>query len=382
MSEKVRIRYWDYIKGLCLIMVLFNHFQISNHFYSPVYNTIAFFHLGAFFVAAGFFFNPEKRTFAENVKNRFKGTMIPFWIACVVYAFFELFRATWMNYLQPQFIPVDTGVSMIWGSLCLPRINFFQKILNPFLVQTEDRLKNFQPMLPSMVHLWFLPAMFTASVMFYYLAKKTLKNHWIKILTILCLVLLGSIESFIPLMSQLPWGLSRGFIGAALMLCGFWIKHYKLLEIKNIPMIVISILVCIGITVLIVVTNTEAIWVVFPKTYYAPVFIFIGSICGTWCYLWLFKAFDKINVEWPKNAIEWVGKYSMEIYLWHILIRDTLAFIYLHIRELEPVRDPFLYGLLPDDGISIAVNCVGVVLSIIILGTFEKFKHRWSEKSK
>lgn len=380
MPEKVRIRYWDYIKGLCLIMVLFNHFQIINHFYAPVYNTIAFFHLGAFFVAAGFFFNPEKRTFAENVKTRFKGTMLPFWIACVVYAFFEMFRATWMNYLQLKNIPVDTGLSMVWGSLCLPKIEFLQKIFTPFLIQTEIRINDFQPMLPSMVHLWFLPAMFTASVMFYFLAGKTLKNHWIKVVTVVVLVALGTVESISPLIGQLPWGLTRGFVGAALMLCGFWIKQYKLLEIKNIPVIIISILLCIGITILIVLSNTPASWVIFPKTYYGPALIFIGSICGTWCYLWLFKAFDKLKVEWPKAAIEWVGKYSMEIYLWHILIRDTLAYIYLHIRGIEPVRDPFLYCLLPDDGISVAVNCLGIVLSIVLLGTFEILKHKWSEK--
>ena len=74
---KRRLQYVDMMKGLAILAVVFFHLTAPCGFKSVLEHITECFVIGFFFFS-GYFYKVGKRTIGEEIKIRFKGTMVPF----------------------------------------------------------------------------------------------------------------------------------------------------------------------------------------------------------------------------------------------------------------------------------------------------------------
>ena len=77
-EEKKRLQYVDVIKGIGILFVVFLHLIAPCAFKNTVLNHLTEIFVVAFFFFSGYFYRPGKRSLGENIKNRAKSLMFPF----------------------------------------------------------------------------------------------------------------------------------------------------------------------------------------------------------------------------------------------------------------------------------------------------------------
>lgn len=221
-----RNNYIDYAKALCIVLVVFIHTGFS------VLNNIVLFAMPIFFAATGYTFSFGKRSFRQNIILRFKSIMLPYFLLMLFYTLIEIFRANLFGYGDIR-IAYPALANTIYGSGIIPlNGGIFDKLKVIMSYKAQPQV-GVDLILPSNCHLWFLPAMFTAYVIFVLLVKIGRRNLLLKAAVLLGLVLFASAEVVFPQLCQLPFGMGRGAMGAAFMLFGFLLRDYNLLENKS-----------------------------------------------------------------------------------------------------------------------------------------------------
>ena len=88
----VRNNYIDYAKALCIILMVFIHVGFSS------INNIILFGVPVFFAATGYTFSYGKRSVVQNVTQRFKTVMLPYFMLMLFYTLIESVRANLFGY--------------------------------------------------------------------------------------------------------------------------------------------------------------------------------------------------------------------------------------------------------------------------------------------
>ena len=230
--------------------------------------------------------------------------------------------------------------------------------------------------------------MFTAYVIFSSVVKIVRKNHLSKVLVVIFLVLLASVEVVFPQACQLPFGLGRGLIGATFMLFGFWIKDYKLIENKSggyyILTNALSLILFVG--ALYIGSNGSA----FVSSYYGPYGVlsvfatFIGGAAGVWIVLSLCMIIEKLPTRQIKKLLSYTGRNVMTVYAWHMAVKFLLDAVYICIIKASDfsVLDGYKMGLMPEnasffmcfEAISVIVICLLCRIIMNRLKSVEKTK--------
>lgn len=340
---KNRLDYLDYAKAFAIFYVLLIHIGFAE------LNNSVLFAMPLFFILVGYTYVPGKRTLKENIVGRFKTVLLPFWKFMLVYIFVELVRAPYFGYGNSM-IAIPALINMVYGSGYIPNNSgIFNGILDiRYFVDRSsisvDLITSTNP------HLWFLPVLFTACVLFYFIMEKVKKSCFSNVLVVVILLLLASLEVIFPQIKQLPYGLGRGFLGAAFMLAGFWMRKHEVFDKKKRVVIPTVCLSCfLAVMSMFLGSNGSS----FVISYYGPygifsVFItFVGGLGAVYFVLCLCKLIDLLPLPKIKATLSLIGRNTMIIYCWHMLFKFIFDVLYLKIFDTPAYPDQFFMAVLP-----------------------------------
>ena len=361
-----RNNYIDYAKALCIIFIVFIHTGFSS------LNNIILFAMPVFFAATGFTFSFGKRSITQNISQRFRSVMLPYFMLMLFYTLIEIARANLFGYGDTK-VAYPSLANAVYGSGIIPFSGGILDKLKLVMSYKAQPQTGVDLILPTNCHLWFLPAMFTAYTIFCLLVNVTKRNHFLKLLSVLFLILFTSIEVILPGTCQLPFGLGRGAIGAAFMLLGFWIKDYKLFENKSkvfyLATNLLAVLLFIG--ALSVDSDGSAL----VRSVYGPhgilsVFAtFIGGVAGIWLVFSVCMIIEKLPIERIKKALSYIGRNVMTVYAWHMAFKFLLDAVYIcFIKKSDfSLLDEYKMGLMPENSMGFMIFEATAVIVLCLL---------------
>lgn len=208
----------DIVKGIALYLVVLGHLVVS---YGRSFIWIFSFHMPLFFFMSGYFFQPEKYSFGSFVKQKIKTILIPLFVFMLVGMIVVAIVPTWDIHLyeNPYFLIFYHG----------------------------------QPEPLRMGQLWFLWALFWASVFFYLLhqmGKKLPENG--KVLAFVVLAYLATnllvIYSF-PRYGRYPLKIDTACTATIFYGAGYAFRKKKILEALEEQKYLVTIFTCIIVTI-------------------------------------------------------------------------------------------------------------------------------------
>ena len=207
--------------------------------------------------------------------------------------------------------------------------------------------------------------------MFCILEEKTRKSILSKMTAIVFLLAIAYFDSSIASLKQLPWGIGTGSFGAACMLCGYWVRKYRVLEKYGnslIPTAVIGLIMagsaeCLGSTGGAMISSYYG-----PRGVWNVGFTFAGGLGGAWFVICLMKGLYESPAKRLKRALSLVGKASMQIYEYQMLLLFVFGYLFLMVSGIEPQLDVWLLGFVPLTPATI-VFLVAESIAIIVLTT-------------
>lgn len=373
-----RVNYIDYAKALCIVLVVFIHTGFS------ALNNIILFVMPLFFAATGFTFSLGKRTAWQNIVIRFKSIMIPYFLLMLIYTLIEMLRAHLFGYGDAT-IAYPSLVNTFYGSGIMPFEGGFFDTLKEIMSYKAQPQTGVDMILPSNCHLWFLPAMFTAYVLFVLIVKATRRSHLLKGVSICILLLLSASEVAFSQLCQLPFGLGRGAIGAAFMLCGFWMKQYNLLQERSKGYYILTN--CIALLLFIGALLLGSNGSVFVRSVYGPygalsvLITFVGGLAGIWLVLSLCMLLEKVPFSLPKRCLSYIGKNVMTVYAWHMAVKFVFDALYICVFNSSDftLLDEFKMGLMPQSSLWFMIFEAIAVIAVCALFSVVKDKYKFTK---
>ena len=281
-----RLDYIDIMKGFAIASV------VTMHVSSPVEPAaiskfVSSFAMQLFFMAAGMVsHSPEGyalENIRQNVRRKFLSLMVPYFIWCLI--------------LTPPSV-ANIG-KMLYGS--------FDGLLtiNPFVV-----------------HLWFLPSFFLASIMLNALLNlfaRATNRYLLPILTLTTFVI-GFVLPKIP--TGYPWGVNLSFVALGFMLSGFCGKEFILrMNSKSVLVQIAFVLVSAAVLAVGNLYGIKDVWFIsMCSTEFGPVGWFwlnglAGIIMVRAISSLLAKASERSRLNGMKRVAIWLGQNTMGIFI-------------------------------------------------------------------
>lgn len=205
MDAKGRIEWIDFAKGIAMLCVILGHLG------SDLANRVVFgFHLTVFFLLGGYTLKPAGFG-GEFLATQFRKLMVPYFYTCLFVLLFDVANSV--------LIDKDASILTITEIAGRDLASFFY---------ASGSIKTFGPaqMGRYIGAIWFLPAMFFASVFVQWIINrvKDPKKQY-------AVLLLASVESY--LLSKfiwLPFSIQPGIMCAFLLLAGRDIRRYEIIK--------------------------------------------------------------------------------------------------------------------------------------------------------
>lgn len=175
----------DFFRGIGILLMIFVHVGFGN----KIYRFVHAFHMPMFFFIAGWFYKTNDLTLRDKLQKEFKKLLVPYMVFGIYYWFLDV----------------------IWNAM----INQ-QTLINLFFINTDEL---------SVVGggIWFLTAMFIATVLYFLIFK--IKNELLKGALITILSVFGAVAKMV-LPYRLPWAMDAAFVGVGLMYIGHLSRVY------------------------------------------------------------------------------------------------------------------------------------------------------------
>lgn len=188
----------DAVKGTCMLLIINGH--IANFDLLFPLDILDLCKVMLFFVVAGYTYRPSDITCSNYCIKRAKRLLIPYFVYSVS-AYICLFP--WLI-VQNKWATSLFGIFYARFSVTLPHADNVVIMMN---------MGNGP--------LWFLPAMFVGSCLFYLLMSQSLRGRLMGAVGCYCIPVAAC---YIPFL--LPWGLEVGALAALCMLAGYGIKGH------------------------------------------------------------------------------------------------------------------------------------------------------------
>ena len=325
---KKRINYIDIAKAIAIICIVLGHtVGYSNHL-QPFRNFFYSFHVALFFMLSGFLFS-YKKDFKDFLKNKFIKIMIPYFVWSLLFI-----------------IPYMLFSNNIKSSLNISAIsNIKDLLINTLYGNGNDfRLKQNSA-------LWFLPALFTMEILYYFILNIVNKSKKGDLIALPIILLINIITS-IKLSFVLPWGLNTSLNISIFFFIGYLLNKYKLvdkLKLIHMPFFLIG-----GICGFIF--NTQKI------TYmnYGYGIIYLALLSGISFSILIIYLSKLIN----KNKIlEYIGQNTMGILIFHKIV---LLLFQTKVKYLSNSNIPIELLL------SLLCTILSIIVSLIITNIIRK----------
>ena len=219
-EEKKRLQYVDVIKGIGILFVVFLHLIAPCAFKNTVLNHLTEIFVVAFFFFSGYFYRPGKRSLGENIKNRAKSLMFPF------------FRFSLFFWLVGSIYLVATKAEpLVEAFLCLR--NFFAGCIWNRVIQDWFGWEYYSlgKRYFYLADFWFLLALLFASILFFLIADLALKSKAGSIITAAALFAVTGICLHFGVV--LPYNLQLIPYWTAFLLLGAFFGQNRLLELES-----------------------------------------------------------------------------------------------------------------------------------------------------
>lgn len=373
-----RLAYLDYAKAFAILVPVFAHIGFSE------IGNLALFCIPVFWVVAGYTYVPGRRSLKESIAAKFKAILLPFWGFMFLYIIVELIRAPYVGYADSRFAILGL-LNTVYGSGCIPNRSGLLDGILPFKNYMVQSNLFIDIITPTNNPLWFLPAFFIASILFCCIIEKTKKKHWSRLPILVALILLTSLEVVIPGLKQLPYGLGRGFLGAAFMMIGFWMKQYDFFNKRKsviLPAVAVSFFIAIS-SILLGFNGRGMVSSNYGSYQIFGIFMtFVGGVGAACFLLYVCMLIEKLPFSRIKNALSLVGKNTFVIYVWHMLFKFIFDVIYLEAFNSPVSRDKYYMVLLPSSAWwYMILEVVAIVFVCVLMGEFKtKIKFNFNRK--
>ena len=349
MNSK-RLYFVDMIKGLAILIVVCYHLLAPNAFRVNFIDHILFPALASFFILAGYFYKPGKRSFVENVKARAKSLLIPFVLYGLIF---------WL--IGSVYLLITKQSAIIEALGCLR--NFFAGCIWNRVIQNWFGWDYYK--LGSryifLAPLWFLPALFFACVVFFAIADRVLGSRKKTLITAaMFFAVTGILRQF---KVDLPYNLQLTPYWAAFVLLGAFSHQEKLFELDSLTGAKGWCCALIGLAAgLGILFWREPILYTFrgyfpdPEVLNMIFSIFIALLC-TWGFGMIFHLTEESGCRVTELA--WLGSHSQTIFLFHVFYAWVISIITgFSLRYPDPVTNDIFWK-------SAALTCGALGLSIL-----------------
>lgn len=335
-----RLKYIDIARGIAMFVIVVSHaLSVSTHGFF-IYRFLFFFNVPLFFILSGMTFKiKSEEKFWEFLKKKFLRIMLPYLVWALVF-------------LIPYFIfgaEVKTELGAK-GSL-----DVWEMIRNVFYGNgTNDALKQNGP-------LWFLPALFTTEVLYYFVIKMINKisqvsqRRVVEILVGAGLVLIGFLFDWLVKDFYLPWGLNSALTIGVFFYVGYLMKEFKVFENKklmtNSGLTVLSL--GLGILAAVFLPAENIVWADYKYGNYL-----LCLVAGISFSVLIIQIARLIR---ENRMIEFVGKNTMNILIFHKIFIVVFQTKLGGFSEMLKSSNLLLEVLL-----AILVSIVAVAVSILV----------------
>ena len=363
----MRLDYVDVAKGMMILAVVLSHAWFAN---SDILGDFLPFSMPVFFFLSGYTYKPG-RGFRRNLWKRVLGLLVPYALFCAV-----------CNLFFPVYAGLVKQISMM-SYTYLPK----QGAL--WLAVLKADALNMLMCTP----MWFLVALFTASLIFFALVERTRKS--LK-KTVIASVLLVAATVVIELVKTgtLVWFVDLAPYAAALMLIGAYCGEKKLYLKPGAKWIVIGLVLLAAAEVLNIVfygsARTSVVEYIENGAWYGVLTAFVIAVTGCIGSLCIARLVDLVPVI--NKVFRWLGRNSLWILCIHYCF-IMLVELWLYTKGclsnsiLDVVSSQlFGYPVAPDTAkdivIKIAVAVVSIGVSAVYVLAHNAIKKRIKDKKK
>lgn len=363
--QNQRLHFLDYGKAISVIIIIVAHMGFD------FVEKYGIFVMPLFFVASGYTVSPDKYSFGEYTKKRFQRILIPFWTATAVYIPIEMIRAYLMRYGDWK-VALPMLVNMAYGTgVKLPVLGAFGQLLQTIMAFKPQPGNLLDVVMCTNCHLWFLPVMFTAGLVFFPFTKVKKHTGLVTVLGCAGMILLASVET-IPGMIQLPYGLGRGFLCAAFMLVGYRLKESGILKKGTTKQLVWFSLLGFLLAAGSILAGSDCSAMI--DSYYGPygvlsvLLTFVGGAGSVLFILMLCQLLEKSPLRVVKKVLADIGNQSMDIYLWHFLIVFVLDAVAVAVFGAKLSPDIYYMELFTSGHVLYRIFKILVVFGVLTYG--------------
>lgn len=203
---KKRISYIDIARAFAIIFIVLGHTLVHSEHCSMIFKFLYSFHVVMFFIISGYTFRiKEDMRFIDFFKNKFSRIMIPYFIWALLFLIpYLLFGGD---------VSSNLSINSTFDIRAL--------ILNILYgVGASSALKQNSS-------LWFLPALFSMEMVYYFVIKSINKNSKAKLPVLLIVVLIGYVSNYF-IHSYFPWGINTVLNLGFFFLIGYLINNEKI----------------------------------------------------------------------------------------------------------------------------------------------------------
>ncbi|MFH1564792.1 MAG: acyltransferase family protein [bacterium] len=329
MEKNNRLNWLDSLKGIGIFFILLGHTPVTFRGY------IFTFHIPLFFFASGYLFDSKKYAkFKDFLKRKFKTLIIPYIyfsaISVAIYVFYARFGAT------------------------KEAVNF-KDIFFQFIIAKRNSISYNKA-------LWFLPVLFTISVI-YFLLKKYIKDNLALISITIILSAMGYIYFKTLVKPKLFWTFDASIYYLVFYAFGNLVKEIK---DKNKFFNYKTVSVILFLTIIVII-NTSVIW---NKELTEQIKFYFNSLLYAFSGIITFTILSKYFLEKLGGAdvFRYLGKNSLLIFSLHLALCWPIigkAFVFFNIS----IKNPNLLGL------SYSVLSIIMLIPVIFLmNNFSLFK--------
>lgn len=328
---KERIKFIDISRAFAIIFIVLGHTIVHSEHCGMLYKFIYSFNVVLFFIISGYLFKIKQEQFYVFLKNKFLRIMIPYFV--------------WeFLFIIPYFL-FSTNVDSSLGNN--GSFSIKQIVLNIIIGNGNNSA------LKQNTSLWFLPALFTMEVIFYFIIKKLqkLNNKKFDIITLFVLFFIGIGSSYLKI--DLIWGLKTVLNIGVFFYIGYLLKKYNMFE-RN------SFLVKWYVSIILLLLGMIGF-------YFNDIVGYIDYVYGNYYLMFLSGLFISLlimNISYKikySKGLEYLGKNTMGILIFHKLIIILFQSKFGRISQIL-INSNFVLEVT----ISILITVISIFCSLLI----------------
>ena len=342
-KAKVRLRYLDIARGICMICIVLGHLSNRN------INRIVFtFHIPVFYLLTGYF--SRKEDLKTHVKRKFRTLIIPYYISSFLVMFFY------------GLIGIIRGFD--WNTIKTKLLELFKAMLYCAGDSWEKPFKIY-----GIGAIWFLWAIFLGEIIFQLLLRMKSGTRVVSVIFLLYFA-----DFTVRKICFLPFSIQPACSAVIFIYIGYMVRQ-NIDLINNLSIEIKAFLITVaGLIWFSFILNFHSFWLV-HSDFGRGIIDIIGSLAASFMVILISKVIDKKN--FLIDGIAYLGKYSVLFLCAHIIELRTFPY-----GELIPLligsNQPDLKVLY----VKIIIKFVWIILFVIITSKIKVVRNMFGLKNK